>query len=261
MCVCVAAWHWQNHFDELFPPVPEPSHEALAQAALFVVLRDQPAPSPTSPSPSPWTSLPSRRFTGDVYERTITLQTEDADAAPMSVRVRAHPDGRFDVTTRTSSGEKRTFAGVRAHLASPTAVTAVLDGALVRTTVVPQRPGPGPSASGTGERLHVFLGGRKTTVVLPAPAWLVALGGDALAGGARGALRAPMPSVVVEVKVVVGQRVEQGQAVVVLESMKTETVLRAPVGGVVRAVGCVKGEMVEEGRELVDVEEEGEGEE
>ena len=67
-----------------------------------------------------------------------------------------------------------------------------------------------------------------------------------------------MPSVVVEVRVEVGQRVEAGQPVVVLESMKTETVLRAPVGGVVKAVGCAKGEMVEEGRELVDVEEDGE---
>ena len=63
-----------------------------------------------------------------------------------------------------------------------------------------------------------------------------------------------------EVRVAVGERVEQGQPVVVLESMKTETVLRAPVAGVVRAVGCAKGEMVEEGRELVDVEEVVEGE-
>ncbi len=46
-----------------------------------------------------------------------------------------------------------------------------------------------------------------------------------------------------------------GQPVVVLESMKTETVLRAPANGVVKAVGCVRGEMVEEGRELVDIEE------
>lgn len=64
-----------------------------------------------------------------------------------------------------------------------------------------------------------------------------------------------MPSLVVEVRVEVGQRVEKGQAVVVLESMKTETVMRAPADGVVRAVGCAKGEMVEEGRELVDIEE------
>jgi len=64
-----------------------------------------------------------------------------------------------------------------------------------------------------------------------------------------------MPSLVVEVRVAIGDRVEKGQAVVVLESMKTETVLRAPVDGVVKAVGCAKGEMVEEGRELVVIEE------
>ena len=63
-----------------------------------------------------------------------------------------------------------------------------------------------------------------------------------------------MPSVVVEVKVKVGDRVEPGQAVVVLESMKTETVLRADSAGVVKAVGCAKGEMVEEGRDLVEIE-------
>ena len=48
---------------------------------------------------------------------------------------------------------------------------------------------------------------------------------------------------------------EKGQAVVVLESMKTETVLRAPVDGVIKAVGCAKGEMVEEGREMVAIKE------
>ena len=62
-----------------------------------------------------------------------------------------------------------------------------------------------------------------------------------------------MPSLVVEVKVKVGDKVEKGQAVVVLESMKTETVLRASVNGVVKVVRCKNGEMVEEGRELVDI--------
>ena len=72
-------------------------------------------------------------------------------------------------------------------------------------------------------------------------------------GAGKGALKAPMPSLVVEVKVKVGDRVEKGQTVVVLESMKTETVLRAEVDGVIRAVGCKNGEMVEEGRELVSI--------
>ena len=65
-----------------------------------------------------------------------------------------------------------------------------------------------------------------------------------------------MPSLVVQVQVRVGDHVEEGQVLVILESMKTETVLRANVAGVVRAIGCKSGEMVEEGRELVDIIEE-----
>lgn len=70
----------------------------------------------------------------------------------------------------------------------------------------------------------------------------------------KGALKAPMPSLVVDVRVKLGDRVEKGQAIIVLESMKTETVLRADAAGVVKAVGCKNGEMVEEGRELVEIE-------
>lgn len=103
------------------------------------------------------------------------------------------------------------------------------------------------------ERLHLFTSGMKTTLVLPSPSWLMSLGGDIL-NTTKGALKAPMPSLVVEVRVKVGDQVEKGQAVVVLESMKTETVLRTDVAGTVKAVGCIKGEMVEEGQELVDVE-------
>ncbi|KAI0674022.1 carbamoyl-phosphate synthase L chain, ATP binding domain-containing protein [Trametes maxima] len=242
-----------KHFDELFPPVPEPSHEALAQAALFVVLRDHPAPPSLS---SPWGTLASRRFGGDVYDRTVTLRATDADAEPSTVHVKSLPGspGLFDVTVATVGGE-RTFRGVQAHLDTPPTLVATLDGALRRTTVVAQPPPASPSALVTDERLHVFDGARKTTLVRPAPAWVRALSDGAAAHGSAGGgtLRAPMPSVVVEVRVAVGERVERGQPVVVLESMKTETVLRAPVGGVVRGVGCVKGEMVQEGRVLVDV--------
>lgn len=178
----------------------------------------------------------------------------------MSAHVKSLPGGLFDVTTRTASGE-HIFHGVAAHLTSPTTVTSTLDGVRLRTTVVSQPPPPGVPASvsapNMAERLHVFDGAHRTSLVLPPPSWLLSLGGDVLGVG-KGALRAPMPSVVVEVRVKVGDRVEAGQPVVVLESMKTETVLRAPVAGVVRAVGCAKGEMVEEGRELVDVEEDAE---
>jgi len=115
---------------------------------------------------------------------------------------------------------------------------------------------PASLAHGTMERLHIFsAGGRKTTLVLPTPSWLRSLGGDVLSAS-KGALRAPMPSLVVEVRVKPGEKVVKGQPVVVLESMKTETVLRSDVDGVVKAVACAKGEMVEEGKELVDIESE-----
>lgn len=89
------------------------------------------------------------------------------------------------------------------------------------------------------------------TLVIPSPNWHGSLDGSFMA--AKCGLMAPMPSLVVEVKVKVGDDVEKGQAVVVIESMKTETVLRAHTAGVVKAIGCRNGEMVEEGRELVEI--------
>ena len=140
------------------------------------------------------------------------------------------------------------FRGVSATLISPTTLSATLAGALTRATVISQ-----PHGAAGAERLHIFSGRQAVTILRRAPAWAEALSADVRLA-VRGALRAPMPSLVVEVRVAVGERVEKGQVIVVLESMKTETVLRAPAGGVVKAVGCIKGEMVEEGRELVDIE-------
>jgi 3-methylcrotonyl-CoA carboxylase alpha subunit len=232
--------HAQKYRAELLPPLVEPGPEVLAQAALFAVLRDRPAAS----SRSPWTRLDTRRFNGDAPTRTIALQSDADGSVPAHVSVTPRAPGVFDVAVALPDGSTAAFEGVAAELHAP----AELRTTLGRATVVPQ-------ASPTEERLHVFndADGGRTTLVLPAPAWLRALGGN-VRGAAAGTLRAPMPSLIVEVKVNVGDRVEVGDAIVVLESMKTETVLRAPVAGVVRAIACVKGEMVEEGRELVDVE-------
>jgi 3-methylcrotonyl-CoA carboxylase alpha subunit len=233
----------------------EPPAELLAQAALFLLLRDQP---PSTPDATPWTRLVARRFGGDVHTRTLALETEVGTTA--SVKVFTRPDGGlYDITVSpasTTSASETTvpsveFRGVSATLSSPTALSATLAGAQTLATVVSQQA---PGAAGAAERLHVFCGARAVTVLHRGPAWAEVLGSESRSA-ARGSLRAPMPSLVVEVRVAVGERVEKDQVVVVLESMKTETVLRAPADGIVRAVGCAKGEMVEEGRELIDVEE------
>jgi 3-methylcrotonyl-CoA carboxylase alpha subunit len=217
-----------------------------------VVLRDHPTQS--SERSSPWTHLTSRRFGGDRYERLITLQKDDASAESVSVQVQSAGPGVFDIKVISPTASK-SFSSVPAQLVSSTTLTATLDSRSFDTTIISQPPPaaiPASLSPSTMEKLHIFNGGTKTTLVLPSPKWLLSLGGDVL-NAAKGSLKAPMPSLVVEVRVKIGDRVEKGQAVVVLESMKTETVLRTDVAGVVKAVGCEKGQMVEEGKELVDI--------
>ena len=71
---------------------------------------------------------------------------------------------------------------------------------------------------------------------------------------AQGGLTAPMNGSVVRVLVEVGQTVEAGAQLVVLEAMKMEHSLRAPHAGVVKALFFQEGEMVSEGSALVELE-------
>ncbi|MGZ9705823.1 acetyl/propionyl/methylcrotonyl-CoA carboxylase subunit alpha [Pseudomonas sp. GNP013] len=70
----------------------------------------------------------------------------------------------------------------------------------------------------------------------------------------QGGLTAPMNGSIVRVLVEVGQPVEAGTQLVVLEAMKMEHSIRAPVAGVVKALFCQEGEMVAEGSALVELE-------
>ncbi|ELU40318.1 3-methylcrotonyl-CoA carboxylase [Rhizoctonia solani AG-1 IA] len=241
----------KKYHDELFPPIAEPVPDLLAQAALFVVLRDQPTVSEAAASP--WTTLSSRRFGGDLHQRRITFQHESLGEAPLEAVVSSVSPGNFKVQIITPT-TTRTFENVSARIAasSSTRLECTLDNALRRTTIVPQAP-PGIGLNAAAERLHIFHGGVKTVLSIPPPKWLLSLGNDLAKSVGGGSIRAPMPSVVVEVKVQVGDSVKKGDAVVILESMKTETVLRASVDGTVQNVGCTAGEMVEEGRELVGI--------
>ncbi len=71
----------------------------------------------------------------------------------------------------------------------------------------------------------------------------------------QGGLAAPMNGSIVRVLVSVGQTVEAGAQLVVLEAMKMEHSIRAPQAGVIKALYCQEGEMVSEGSALVAFEE------
>ncbi|MFZ3185883.1 MAG: acetyl/propionyl/methylcrotonyl-CoA carboxylase subunit alpha [Pseudomonas sp.] len=71
----------------------------------------------------------------------------------------------------------------------------------------------------------------------------------------QGGLTAPMNGSIVRILVEVGQAVEAGAALVVLEAMKMEHSIRAPQAGIVKALYCGEGELVSEGTALVELEE------
>lgn len=82
-------------------------------------------------------------------------------------------------------------------------------------------------------------------------------GTGAGAGGRAGEddeVSAPMPAKVVKVSVAAGDQVEEGQTVVVLESMKMELGLTSPRAGKVARVDAVTGVIVPAGQVLVALE-------
>jgi biotin carboxyl carrier protein len=68
-----------------------------------------------------------------------------------------------------------------------------------------------------------------------------------------GAINAPMPGMVVNVLVKEGQRVDSGEPLVILESMKMQMQLRSPVAGQVAKVSVQNRSQVEKGMLLVQV--------
>ena len=71
------------------------------------------------------------------------------------------------------------------------------------------------------------------------------------AGASNGAVESPMPGLIVAVAVAVGDHVEKGAPLVVLEAMKMEHTLKAPFAGTVSALTVAKGDRVAENIALV----------
>jgi len=70
-------------------------------------------------------------------------------------------------------------------------------------------------------------------------------------GGGKGALKAPMPGVILEVNVKAGDKVTRGQQVAVLDAMKMHNVIGAPHDGTIAEVCVAAGQNVGHGDVIV----------
>jgi biotin carboxyl carrier protein len=67
-------------------------------------------------------------------------------------------------------------------------------------------------------------------------------------------VKAPMPGKVVRILCGVGDHVEAGQSVIVIEAMKMQNELKAPKNGVVKKINIMVGAPVDAGQSLAEVE-------
>ena len=106
------------------------------------------------------------------------------------------------------------------------------------------------------DAVRLSIGGLEyqAEVLDDAHARLASVTGGRASGHARRELKAPMPGLLVKVLCQVGDTIEAGQPLAVLQAMKMENELSLPRGGTVTSIGAEAGQTVEQGQVLVVVE-------
>lgn len=77
------------------------------------------------------------------------------------------------------------------------------------------------------------------------------LGLDTGDAGKLQSIKAPMPGLIVEIKVKPGDEVQKGDQLLILEAMKMENIIKSPGEGVVKAVNVKQGDGVEKNQVLI----------
>ena len=67
-------------------------------------------------------------------------------------------------------------------------------------------------------------------------------------------IKAPMPGLILEMSVSVGQEVQENDCLLILEAMKMENSFLSPRAGIIKSISASKGDAVEKGQLLMEFE-------
>jgi biotin carboxyl carrier protein len=78
------------------------------------------------------------------------------------------------------------------------------------------------------------------------------MGMQAAVAGKVNSIKAPMPGLIIDLKVKEGDLVNQNDPLLILEAMKMENIIKSPGAGIVKSVKVKKGDSVEKNQILIE---------
>ncbi|CAI7597416.1 unnamed protein product [Penicillium pancosmium] len=222
----------EKHREELFAE-KKIDDEVLAQAALACLHRDSHSASQTSGG----LAGSAIGFTPSYQERKLSFTLSkgpNTDGPSFTVSVKQTADQTFDIKV----GD-RVFEQVESNMnPSSHIVTSFFPHTRLDTTVVRDE-----------DTIIAFQKGMQYRLTVPRAKWMEkALGMKDVANS----VLAPMPCKILRVDVQAGDIVEKDQPLVVIESMKMETVIRSPQQGKIARVVHKQGDQCKSGTPLVE---------
>ncbi|WP_299212131.1 acetyl-CoA carboxylase biotin carboxyl carrier protein subunit [uncultured Aquimarina sp.] len=67
-------------------------------------------------------------------------------------------------------------------------------------------------------------------------------------------IKSPMPGLIIDIQVAVGQTVKEDDYLLVLEAMKMENIITSPREGTIKSIAVAKGDAVDKGKLLIEFE-------
>ena len=114
-------------------------------------------------------------------------------------------------------------------------------------TAAPARPAAKPAAAAPAPAPAPAAAPVAPQPIAPAAAPAV----EPAPAGKGTAVQSPLPGVILDIKVAVGDTVKAGQTVAILEAMKMENSINAECDGVITAIKVAKGDNILEGSDIV----------